>query len=131
MSIEATMVSLAESNNRLALAVESLAQVLAAGAVKAADQIAPEPEKPKVEKPKAEKKAAPAPEPQVEAAPEVKALTIDEVRAKLTPTIQAHGPDVVKGVLSQMGVNLLSELPADKYADLLTAVEAAVAAKGA
>lgn len=117
MSIEAKL-------ERLCLAIESLAQVVAAGAVRAIDNTGDYlPATPAGPETAVAPAAVAAP---VSSAP---TMTIEEVRAKLTPTIQNHGPAIVGEVIRAMGHEKLSDLAPATYADLLARVETAVAVK--
>ena len=49
-------------------------------------------------------------------------LTIDDVRARLTPVIQKHSPSVVQTSLSTLGVDKLSALKPEQYQELLDVV---------
>lgn len=53
-----------------------------------------------------------------------KAVTLEEVRAKLAALSQAGKTAEVKTLISQFGAGKLTDLAADKYAEVLTAAEA-------
>jgi hypothetical protein len=80
-----------------------------------------------VDQPVAEKKA-PAKKPaKVEAevaAPETKAITLEQVRAKLAEVSNAGKKNEVKELLTSYGVSKLTDLPAEKYSELLAEAEA-------
>ncbi len=52
--------------------------------------------------------------------------TVDEIRARLTPVVQKHGPSAIEGPLKALGVEMLTKLPAEKYPELLEGVAAAI-----
>ncbi len=52
--------------------------------------------------------------------------TVDEIRARLTPVVQKHGPSAIEGPLKGLGVEMLTKLPAEKYPELLEGVAAAI-----
>lgn len=54
---------------------------------------------------------------------EVKAITLEEVRAVLAEKSRAGKTAEVKGLLTKFGVNKLSELDASKYDELLKETE--------
>jgi len=82
-----------------------------------------------VDQPVAEKKA-PAKKPakseaEVPApAPETKAITLEQVRAKLAEVSNAGKKNEVKELLTSYGVSKLTDLPAEKYSELLAEAEA-------
>lgn len=53
-------------------------------------------------------------------------LSADEIRARLTPIIQAEGPDCVSGALVEIGVSMLTELTPEQYPALLAKVHTAL-----
>ena len=109
---------LEERIKELTEAVVALTAAMAGGAVAAPakKKAAKKPPEPAATAPVAEApQAAPATTP----AP---AMTIDEVRVKLGAAIQANGPGPVEEALKTLGVAKLSDLPAEKYGDLLAAV---------
>lgn len=67
---------------------------------------------------KAAKAEAPAP------APETKAITLEQVRAKLAEVSNAGKKNEVKELLTSYGVSKLTDLPAEKYSELLAEAEA-------
>jgi hypothetical protein len=69
------------------------------------------------ESPEATTETKPAPAP---------ALTKEEVRSELQSLANAHHVDIA-GVMAGMGYNRLSEVPAERYAELLDAARAKVA----
>ena len=103
---------LEERIKELTEAVVSLTAAMAGGAV-----VAP------AKKKAAKKPPEPAATAPVAEAPQAApAMTIDEVRVKLGAAIQANGPGPVEEALKTLGVAKLSDLPAEKYGDLLAAV---------
>ena len=72
--------------------------------------------------------ATPAPEVTAPAEPVAaspsKTVTLEEVRAKLAALSQAGKTAEVKTLISQFGAGKLTDLAADKYAEVLTAAEA-------
>ena len=64
-----------------------------------------------------EAKVKPAP-------PEEPKLTLEEVRAVLADKSMAGFRDEVKALITSFGANKLSEVPADKYKDLVEQAEA-------
>lgn len=67
-------------------------------------------------------KAAPPEEPK--AAQEEPKLTLEEVRAVLADKSMAGFRDEVKALITGFGVNRLSEVPAEKYRELVEQAEA-------
>lgn len=67
---------------------------------------------------KAAKAESPAP------APEAKAITLEQVRAKLAEVSNAGKKNEVKELLTSYGVSKLTDLPAEKYSELLAEAEA-------
>lgn len=53
----------------------------------------------------------------------VEAIELETVRAKLSALVQAGHKDAVQALFSQFGASKLSEVPEDKYAELLAAAE--------
>lgn len=119
------------------VAAPAAVQVQAAAAIEKASK----PEAPKAPKPgKAEKPAAtpPAAEPEAtteqtapattasESPSEVKpgAITLEQVRAKLAALSQAGKRDEVQALIAATGVTRLTEVAADKYAELLEKADA-------
>lgn len=58
------------------------------------------------------------------APPEEPKLTLEEVRAVLADKSMAGFRDEVKALITSFGVNRLSEVPADKYKELVEQAEA-------
>ncbi|WP_302490379.1 hypothetical protein [uncultured Dialister sp.] len=58
------------------------------------------------------------------AAPEEPKLSLEEVRAVLADKSMAGFRDEVKALITSFGVNRLSEVPADKYKELVEQAEA-------
>ena len=58
------------------------------------------------------------------ALPEEPKLTLEEVRAVLADKSMAGFRDEVKALITSFGANKLSEVPADKYKDLVEQAEA-------
>ena len=89
----------------------------------AADACDPAPvQEPEAEQPKPEAKeeaAAPA----TNDAPQ---LTQVEVRDRLSAASIKYGSEVVTGAMAEMGFNKLSQIPAERYAELLNRVQEAV-----
>jgi hypothetical protein len=91
--------------------------------------------KPKAEKPKAEKpKAAPAPEVVAEPAapaPEPAPVTVEQVRGVLVEIVESSpkgkGRDNCKIVLAEVGAEKLSDVPAEKLAELFNIAKHALA----
>lgn len=83
----------------------------------------PEPEtEPETDQPKPEtKKGAAAP-----ATNDAPQLTQVEVRDRLSAASIKHGSEVVTGAMAEMGFNKLSQIPAERYAELLDKVQEAV-----
>ena len=84
----------------------------------------PEVKKPKKEKKEKKVKETPVPAEEVEEIKQevqetLKEYTIDEVRKKLQPIVQAEGPGKVQEVLAELGVQNLSSLAPKDYAKLL------------
>jgi hypothetical protein len=84
---------------------------------------APEPEPEPTPEPKPE--PAPEPKPEPEPEPKAPALTKDEVRTQLTGLANDRGVDVAS-VMNAMGYKRLSDVPAERYAELLSAAKAKV-----
>lgn len=57
-------------------------------------------------------------------APEAKAITLEQVRAKLAEVSNAGKKNEVKELLTSYGVSKLTDLPAEKYSELLAEAEA-------
>jgi hypothetical protein len=77
--------------------------------------------------PKAKKPApAPAPTPEVEApAPAPAApVTLVQVRARLAELSSEGKKDAIKKLMADFGVSKLTEVPEEKYSELMTAAEA-------
>ncbi len=78
--------------------------------------------------PKAKKPAAPAPAPEVEApapAPAPAAnVTLVQVRARLAELSSEGKKDAIKKLMADFGVSKLTEVPEEKYSELMTAAEA-------
>lgn len=77
--------------------------------------------KPKKATKKAAKAPEPEPQPEVEAAP---ALTIEDVRAALTPVIKNGGSAQVRAALAAMGASKLSDLAPERFSELLEVLNA-------
>jgi len=76
-----------------------------------------------IDKPKA-KKPTPAPTPEVVEAPAPAAnVTLVQVRARLAELSSEGKKDVIKKLISDLGVNKLTEVPEEKYAELMSAAE--------
>lgn len=106
-------------------------------------EVAAEPEKPKTtrSRAKAEPKPETTPEPEADPAPETEpdaepataepeetepeapTVTLEEVRAKLAGLAQGGKQAQVKELLGKFGASKLTEVPAEKYAELLAAAE--------
>jgi hypothetical protein len=74
-----------------------------------------------VEKPKA-KKPTPAPTPEVEAP--AANVTLVQVRARLAELSSEGKKDAIKKLMTDFGVSKLTEVPEEKYSELMTAAEA-------
>jgi hypothetical protein len=74
-----------------------------------------------VEKPKA-KKPTPAPTPEVEAP--AANVTLVQVRARLAELSSEGKKDAIKKLMTDFGVSKLTEVPEEKYGELMTAAEA-------
>jgi hypothetical protein len=61
---------------------------------------------------------------EVVAASPSKAITLEEVRAKLAAISQAGKTTEVKALIAATGCTKLTDIPADKYADLMAKAEA-------
>jgi len=70
--------------------------------------------------PKAKKPAAPAPEIEAPAAP----VTLVQVRARLAELSSEGKKEAIKKLMSDFGVSKLTEVPEEKYSELMTAAEA-------
>lgn len=57
-----------------------------------------------------------------------KIVTFDELKEKMTDVMNAHGKEVVKGVMSEFGVQKLIEIDETSYADVMEKLNEAVAA---
>jgi len=84
----------------------------------------PEPEPTKVRR--VNLKKPPAEKPAVEEAPaeEAPAITLEQLRAKMAAVSQAGKGPECKALLVKFGANNLTSVPAEKYSDLMAAVEA-------
>lgn len=102
---------------RIATALETIANSLPTSAVEAAPKPAP---KARAKKKPAAKKAAKTDTP-------AKAPSLDEVRAALVGLADSKGKAAAIGVLSDLGVDRVSDLKADQYTD---AVALAAGAQG-
>lgn len=73
-------------------------------------------------------KSEPTPDPDPAPAPETTepapTVTLEEVRAKLAKLSQAGKQAQVKALITQFGASKLTEIPAEKYAELMAAAEA-------
>jgi len=81
---------------------------------------------PKAKKPAA---SAPAPTPEVEApapapADSAPAVTLVQVRARLAELSSEGKKEAIKKLMSDFGVSKLTEVPEEKYGELMTAAEA-------
>ena len=109
-------------------AMQALTVALQLGAVKpaAVEQVIEKLEEAKPKKAKADKQS-PAPEPVTEV-PEtnvtVTNITLDDVRTALGNLAQAGKQAEVKTLIASFGATKLSEIPNEKYADLLAQAEA-------
>jgi hypothetical protein len=75
--------------------------------------------------PKAKKPAAPAPAPEAEApADSAPAVTLVQVRARLAELSSEGKKEAIKKLMSDFGVSKLTEVPEEKYSELMTAAEA-------
>lgn len=79
---------------------------------------APEPEP----APQVQAEPEPTPEPAPEPVPEV---TLEQARSAMVAIARTHGPDAAKKILTDLGYEKLTDVPAEKYADIMTAAEAA------
>lgn len=86
------------------------------------DQPAPEKKAPAKKAVKAEAET-PAPE-ATPAAPQAKGITLEQVRAKLAEVSNAGKKNEVKELLTSYGVSKLTDLPVEKYSELLAEAEA-------
>jgi len=106
------------------MAILTAAMIAYTQAVTAPDVKPEEPEPaPVEEKPKKAKKPvaveeAPAP------AEEAPAITLEQLRAKMAAVSQAGKGPECKALLVKFGANNLTSVPAEKYSDLMAAVEA-------
>jgi hypothetical protein len=66
----------------------------------------------------------PDPEPAQQAEAPGKVITLEEVRAKLAELSRTGKREQVKGLLSRYGVDKLTEVPTDRYSELLDLAEA-------
>jgi len=57
-------------------------------------------------------------------APPAKGITLEQVRAKLAEVSNAGKKNEVKALLTSYGVSKLTDLPTEKYSDLLAEAEA-------
>lgn len=76
-----------------------------------------------VEKPKA-KKPAPASEVEAPAEPPAANVTLVQVRARLAELSSEGKKDAIKKLMADFGVSKLTEVPEEKYSELMTAAEA-------
>ncbi len=109
-------------------AMQALTVALQAGQVKPAqvEQVIEKLEqevKPAPKSKKADKPAEPTPEPAPETKPTA-SVSLDDVRIVLGNLSQSGRQDEVKQLISSFGVTKLSEIPTEKYAELLAAAEA-------
>lgn len=74
--------------------------------------------------PEPEPEPAPEPTPEPEPAPEPE-VTLEQARSAMVTLARTHGPDAAKKILTDLGYEKLTEVPAEKYADVMTAAEAA------
>jgi hypothetical protein len=105
-------------------AMQALTVALQAGQVKPAqvEQVIEKLEqevKPAPKSKKADKPAEPTPEPKPTAS-----VSLDDVRIVLGNLSQSGRQDEVKALISSFGVTRLSEIPTERYAELLAAAEA-------
>ena len=79
-----------------------------------------------VEKPKA-KKPTPAPTPEVVEAPAptepAPAVTLVQVRARLSELSSEGKKEAIKKLMADFGVSKLTEVPEEKYSELMSAAE--------
>lgn len=73
-------------------------------------------------------KPTPEPEPETASQADVKGklLSQADVKAKLLALLDAKGEDVPVALLTEFGVAKLSELPPDKYVEIVAKIEAAL-----
>lgn len=74
-----------------------------------------------VEKPKAKK---PAPAPELEAPAPAANVTLVQVRARLAELSSEGKKEAIKKLMADFGVSKLTEVPEEKYGELMTAAEA-------
>lgn len=86
----------------------------------AAAELAPTP----VNVPISEDKPKKAKKPPAEEAPAPEAITLEQLRAKMAAKSQAGKGPECKALLVKFGASNLTSVPAEKYSDLLAAVEA-------
>lgn len=85
---------------------------------------AEEPKPQEVETNEVPDKSEPTPDPAPETATEsASTVTLEEVRAKLAKLSQAGKQAQVKALITQFGASKLTEIPAEKYAELMSAAE--------
>ncbi len=74
--------------------------------------------------PKAKKPAAPAPEVEAPAPAPAAPVTLVQVRARLAELSSEGKKEAIKKLMSDFGVSKLTEVPEEKYSELMTAAEA-------
>ncbi len=74
--------------------------------------------------PKAKKPAAPAPEVEAPAPAPAANVTLVQVRARLAELSSEGKKEAIKKLMSDFGVSKLTEVPEEKYSELMTAAEA-------
>ena len=116
--------SIEEQIGRLADAVTLLATAVKVGFTAEKEEVEtpkPEPVKVKTQKPK--------PKPKEETPERIflpQDLTLDQMREKILPMMQAieDGAPAVSKIIEELGADTLSNLPTEKYSELLERVEA-------
>lgn len=66
----------------------------------------------------------PEPTPEPEPAPEHE-VTLEQARSAMVTLARTKGPEAAKKILTDLGYEKLTDVPAEKYADVMTAAEAA------
>lgn len=139
VDVNITAPELAQSINRLAEALPNLSSI-GEVSTEPAEVAATEPpveEKPKksskgkksskattdTEVSSTTKESSPATEEPVPEAPKGKQITLEDVRAKLAALSQDGKQAEVKALITEFGAKKLSDIPADKYSELLAKAE--------
>lgn len=86
--------------------------------VQAEPEPAPEPE----HTPEPEPAPEQTPEPEPAREPEV---TLEQARSAMVTLARTKGPEAAKAILTDLGYEKLTDVPAEKYADVMTEAEAA------